>query len=154
MATHVISYDHPNRLRAIIDTYYNFFEKEAGFIEVKSQYNPERLTGNLLLQLSDIEILFSIHNDDVDIYIKPVGMQTERIPVTDLLFYFEQPKLDYNSIQKHSTNIKFTDDEIWRNEATNIKKHLKNIIAFAQPKGYEERIANLKQYQAKQTPSY
>lgn len=37
-----ISYDHPDRLRAIVNTYYGFLAK-AGFKEAESRYSPKYL---------------------------------------------------------------------------------------------------------------
>jgi hypothetical protein len=142
-----IPYDHPDRLRAIVDTYFGFLKKEAGFTEAESHYSRPGLTGQLSLRRPEVEVDIGIRNDDVDLYVRPSGAQADSTKVVDLVFYFKRPPLDYAPAQERPPDLR-SQDEVWRSEAASVKRYLDDILAFAQEPGYEERVADLKRYQA------
>jgi hypothetical protein len=148
MESPAIPYDHANRLRAIVDRYFGFFENEAGFTQAKSHYDRRYLHGALLLRRSDVELEFGIHNDDLDLYVRPSGAQADFIKVSDLLFYFKRPKLDYAAARARPPAPEPSDDEIWRSEGAEVKHYLDRILEFAQANGYAQRVADVKRYQA------
>ena len=142
-----IPYDHPDRLRAIVQAHFGFLEGEAGFVLADSRYSRQYLSGRLLLRRADVELEFAIHNDDLDLYVGPPGASADAVEVSDVIVYFKHPDPDVVAAQAASPAVELSQDEFWKAQAADVKAYLARILQFAQAAGYPARVAELKRYQ-------
>ena len=141
------AYEHPDRLRAIVGTYFRFLEEDAGFTQAESRYQPAHLTGHLLLTRRDVVIRICLHNDDLDLYIAPTVPDATFVKVNLLLLYFKHAMVDYAALANRPQAPEPSQDEIWRDWAGEITSYLPRIIEFAQADRYDSRLAEQQRYE-------
>ena len=145
----MIPYEHADRLRAIVTTYFGFLQS-AGFEVADSSYDAAGLTGRMLLRRPDVVLEASIHNDDVDLFVAPAVPNPTFVKVNLLIPYFERAMVNYADFvrRQDSAAPEPSQDQIWRASAVDVADHLDRILAFAQADGYEERLADRERYEA------
>jgi hypothetical protein len=145
----VIPYEHADRLRAIVTTYFAFLQ-EAGFEVAESGYDAAGLTGRMLLRRPDVVLEASLHNDDLDFFIAPAVPNPTFVKLNALVLYLTRARVNYAEFMRRqvSAEPEPSQDQIWRDSAADMAEHLDRILAFAKADGYEERMADRERYEA------
>jgi hypothetical protein len=142
-----ISYDHPNRLDAILTTYFPFLP-DAGFSVTESSYDATRLSGRTLLRRPDVVIEARLRNDDLDLAIAPAVATPIYVKLNLLVRYLDSARVDYPEFMRRRSEPEPSQEAIWRAEAADVAAHLDRILAFAQAEGFDERNAERERYEA------
>lgn len=144
----MIPYDHDDRLRAIVATYFAFLQ-EAGFEVAESSYDAAALVGRMLLRRPDVVLEACLHNDDLDFLVAPAVDDPTFVKVNQLVLYVKRATVDYAEfLRRRDAAPEPSQDQIWRDCAFDLADHLDRILAFAQADGYEERLADRDRYEA------
>lgn len=147
MTDNLIPYDHPDRLGAILTTYFPFLQ-HAGFGVAESTYDAARLSGRMLLRRSDVVIEARLHNDDLDLAIAPAVATPVFVKLNLLVLYLGRTGVNYAEFMSRRAEPEPSLDALWRAEAADVAAHLDRIVAFARPEGFDERLADRQRYEA------
>jgi hypothetical protein len=138
----------PDRLRAILNAHFAFlFAREPR--ELSYQYDVNSATGAMALAYGDVELRVSLRQDDLSFAVGPLGsnVPAEWKSIGLVKNYLTRPPVDYAaSLAEGRATQTQSIEQNWDVIAAEIAPHFDAIVAFAEPRGFADRLSDYNAY--------